>query len=289
MPLRRAPAVLALTTLVAALLTACAPHSGGSFDDPPTGVTISVYQPRPDIPKNRIAIEVHNDGKVPVTITSASLHSNFFADDFIWGPGRTATIAPGYAVDLRVDIPEVAACDEDTAENGVAFFWKVGSGTGNSLVEPDDGFHMLDRLHDEACLAVNVEKVATLTAVSLTAPAQEPAPAELLISVEPTGEPGTVTVNTISSTTLLDPAGPDDIGVNQLTLGIAITADGPPDIRVPIVPNRCDPHALAEDKIGTRMPLYVTLPDGSDGRLVLAASDELRAQMYQFFSDYCGL
>ncbi len=52
------------------------------------------------------------------------------------------------------------------------------------------------------------------------------------------------------------------------------------------MPNRCDAHALAEDKIGTRMPLYVTAPDGSTGRLVLAASDELRVQMYAF---YCEL
>ena len=125
--------------------------------------------------------------------------------------------------------------------------------------------------------------------MSLTAPAQEPAPAELLISVEPTGEPGTVTVDTISSTTLLNPAGPDGIGVPQLDLGIAVSADGPAEIRVPIVPNRCDPHALAEDKIGTRMPLHVTLPDGTSGRLVLSASDELRAQMYAFFSSFCGL
>jgi hypothetical protein len=148
---------------------------------------------------------------------------------------------------------------------------------------------MLDRLHDEGCLVENVDAIALLTAVSLTAPAQEPAPAELLISVEPTGEAGTVTIDTISSTTLLNPAGPDGIGVNQLALGVELGADGPQELRVPIVPNRCDPHALAEDKIGTRMPLYVTLADGSEGRYVLAASDELRGQMYAFFSAFCGL
>jgi hypothetical protein len=285
MPLRLA-ALIAVMTLA---VTGCVAQSSGSFDDAPDGVSISVYQPRPDIPKNRIAIEVHNDGKVPLTITSADLQSNFFADEFLWGPDRTATVAPGYAVDLRVDIPAVAACDDDQPAHTVVFGWTVGDESGISAVDPDDSFHMLDRLHDEGCLVVNVGKVATLTAVSLTAPAQEPAPAELLISVEPTGDPGTVTVNTISSTTLLNPAGPDDIGVNQLDLGIAISADGPPDIRVPIVPNRCDPHALAEDKIGTRMPLYVTLDDGSSGRLVLAASDELRAQMYAFYSAFCGL
>ena len=88
---------------------------------------------------------------------------------------------------------------------------------------------------------------------------------------------------------LLNPARPDGIGVNRLDLGVTVSAAGPPEIRVPIVPNRCDAHALAEDKIGTRMPLYVTLPDGTSGRLVLAASDELRAQMYAFYSAYCGL
>ena len=103
------------------------------------------------------------------------------------------------------------------------------------------------------------------------------------------GNEGVVTVDAISSTTLLNPARPDGIGVNRLELGVEVSAAGPPEIRVPIVPNRCDPHALAEDKIGTRMPLYLTLSDGTSGRLVLAASDELRAQMYAFYSAYCGL
>jgi hypothetical protein len=282
--MRRAIVVAALVLAMAG----CAP-TGGEMQDPPDGISISVYQPRPDIPKNRIAIEVHNDGDQAVTITAATLDSNFFAEGFVWGPGRTATIAPGYAVDLRVDIPAVASCDAATADNAVTFDWTVGDTSGRSVVAPDDGYHMLDRLHDEGCLVENVDAIAPLTAVSLTAPAAQPAPAELLISVEPTGADGTVTIDTISSTTLLNPSGPDGIGVSQLQLGIAVGAGGPEEIRVPIVPNRCDPHALAEDKIGTRMPLYVTLSDGTEGRYVLAASDELRGQMYAFFSAYCGL
>jgi hypothetical protein len=269
-------------------MAGCAP-AGGEMQDPPDGLTISVYQPRPDIPKNRIAIEVHNDGDEPVTITAATLESNFFAEGFIWGPGRTATIPPGYAVDLRVDIPAVASCDAATADNAVSFAWTVGDTSGTSVVAPDDGYHMLDRLHDEGCLVENVDAVAQLTAVSLIAPAAQPAAAELLISVEPTGADGTVTIETISSTTLLNPAGPDGIGVSRLPLGITVDAEGPEEIRVPILPNRCDPHALAEDKIGTRMPLNVTLSDGTEGRYVLAASDGLRGQMYAFFSAFCGL
>ena len=174
----------------------------------PTACAISVYQPRPDVPKNRMAIQVHNDGDVPLTVTSAALHSSFFTDDMVWGPDRTATVAPGYAVDLRVDLPTEADCSGVEPQLTATFGWTIGDATGTATVEPDDPFHLLDLLHDAACLIVNVDEVATLTAVSLDVPAQLPAPAELVISVEPTGADGTVTLDTIHSTTLLNPAGP---------------------------------------------------------------------------------
>lgn len=283
---RRAFAVIVALVSLIATLTACAPAAS---TEAPDGVRISVYQPRPDVPKNRMAIQVHNDGDVPLTVTSASLHSSFFTDDMVWGPDRRATVAPGYAVDLRIDLPTEADCSGVEPELTATFGWESGDATGTATVEPDDPFHLMDLLHDAACLIVGVDSVATLTAVSLDAPAGQPAPAELVISVEPTGADGTVTLDTINSTTLLNPSGPDGIGVSELDLGIVIDKDGPPEVRIPIVPNRCDPHALAEDKIGTRMPLYVTAPDGSSGRLVLSASDELRTQMYAFYSSYCGL
>lgn len=284
--MRRAIA-FALAVALTAGLAACG--TGGSFSEPPEGLHVSVYQPRPDVAKNRIAIQVHNDGTEPVTITAASMTSTYFADDFLWGPDRTAVVLPGHPVDLRVDIPAEANCDGVPAEHAVALGWRVGDSSGDSLLEPDDPFQVMELLHDAACLIVGVDAVAALDAVSLTAPAQQPAPAELLVSVEPTGDPGTVTIDSIHSTTLLNPAGADGVGVAELPLGITVDASGPPEIRIPIVPNRCDAHALAEDKIGTRMPLYVTLDDGTTGRLVLSASDELRGQMYAFYSAYCRL
>ncbi len=278
--------MLLVSLIVATTLGACAPTTSG---EAPDGVEISVYQPRPDVPKNRIAIQVLNDGDVPLTITSATLHSSFFTEDMVWGPDRTATVVPGYAVDLRVDLPTEADCSGAEPELTATFGWETDDAKGTATVRPDDPFHLFDLLHDAACLIVSVDAVAKLTAVSLDAPVQQPAPAELVIIVEPTGADGTVTLDTIHSTTLLNPSGPDGTGVAELDLGITIDKDGPAEVRIPIVPNRCDPHALAEDKIGTRMPLYVTAPDGSSGRFVLAASDELRAQMYAFYTAFCGL
>ncbi len=288
MTLLRPLAVLAALALTISL-AGCAPASGTGLVEAPEGLRVSVYQPRPDVPKNRMAIQVHNDGAESLTITSAELRSSFFTDDTVWGPERTATVKPGYAVDLRVDVPADADCSGVEPELTAVIGWTIGDRSGTSSVTPDDPFHLLDLLHDAACLIVHVDEVAALTATSLEVPSRLPAAAELVITVEPTGADGAVTLDTINSTTLLNPADSAGVGVPELDLGVEIDKDGPAEVRIPVVPNRCDAHALAEDKVGTRMPLYVTAPDGSTGRLVLAADDELRMQMYAFYSSYCGL
>lgn len=286
MTTRRSIALLAAVAVVALGLTACDPAPANEVPD---GVRISVYQPRPDVPKNRIAIEVHNDGDAAVTITGARLRSSYFAESFDWEPDRTATVLPGYAVDLRVEIPRTAICDDAPAEHSVVFDWRRGDEAGAGTVAPEDPFEVLDLLHDAACLVAGVDEVVRLTAETLTAPDAMPAPADLLIAVDPTGAEGTVVIDAVRSTTLLNPAGADGVGVGELRLGIELGAHGPNEVRIPIVPNRCDAHALAEDKIGTRIPLYVTAPDGTAGRLVLDAGDGLRAQMYAFYTAFCGL
>lgn len=75
--------------------------------------------------------------------------------------------------------------------------------------------------------------------------------------------------------------------MGELPLGIELGPDGPAEFRV--VPNRCDAHVLAEDKVGTGLPLEVSTSTGAEGRLILAASDELRGQMYAFYAGYCDL
>ena len=119
----------------------------------PDGVRVSVYQPRPDVPKNRMAIQVHNDGDVPLTVTSAELRSSFFTDDMVWGPDRTATVAPGYAVDLRVDLPTEADCSgvEPAADGDVRLEDRRRDGHGDRRARrpvPPDGPAARRRLPD---------------------------------------------------------------------------------------------------------------------------------------------
>jgi hypothetical protein len=276
-----------LTVFAAILVSGC--QATKSPVEPPQGLKVSIYQPRLDISMNQIAIKFHNDGAQPLTIKAATLTSNFFDNDFIWGPGRFATLSPGFAIDLRVDIPSVDSCDEVRPENTLRFDWSVGEVSGTSVVIPKDTYDILKSLHNNGCFIAEMNKVATMTSVSLTQPSEKQTPATLLISIAPTGEKGTLTIDSVGSSTLLRPANSAGIGSVKLDLGVVISANGPREITIPIVPNRCDAHGLAEDKVGTRIPLFVTLPDGSKGRFVLPASDQLRAEIYSFYSSFCGL
>ena len=267
-----------------AMLAGCA---GGSAPDagptPPPGVTASVYQPRPDIPAARMAIQVHNGGDAPVDVVAATLHTEVFAEAASWADDG-ATVLAGRALDLRIDIPELR-CGDPAEPPRVELTFDDG---GTLTVEADDPYDLLPRFADEACLAEAVGDVVALGEVRLEY-AGGAVPATLVVPATPTGAGGAVVVDAALSTTLLQPADATGTGTSELPLGIALGDGGAAEVRVPLVPNRCDAHALAEDKIGTGIPLLVTAGGVERGRLVLPAGDELRAAMYAFFTEYCGL
>jgi hypothetical protein len=264
-------------------LSGCTPMNSA-----PEGVTVSVYQPRPDVAAGRIAIQVHNGGSTPLTVTGARLESSFFVGSLAWASEREPVVAPGSRLDLRVPLVDSECAETVEAVHTVVLDYRLGDVAGTVELVPDDPFDLLPRLRDAACLGVRVGEIVELTASELISSGAPGAPGELVIAVTPTGAAGSVTVHAAFSTTLLAPA-LDGTGVGELPLGVELGAGGPAEFRVPVVPNRCDPHALAEDKVGTRLPLEVATSTGAHGQLILAASDGLRAQMYAFYATYCGL
>ncbi|EAR25827.1 hypothetical protein A20C1_08103 [marine actinobacterium PHSC20C1] len=268
-------ALLVASALTAACSTAPVPNSLGE-------VSISIVQERSDVSNGQLVLKVTNTGPASVTVAKATLESFAFAEPLEWQGESSSTVLAGRALDLRVDIPAVE-CDAESAAASVT----LESSEGSITLEPQDPYELIDRLHSEGCLEKNIAVVAAFTADRLVSPSVVADPADLVISIQPSGNVGVVVVESIRDTTLLSPS-VDGIGVDELALNQTVSADGPHEIHVEIVPNRCDAHALAEDKVGTRMPLTVTAPDGTSGRLTLAASDELREQMYSFYSLYCG-
>lgn len=86
----------------------------------------------------------------------------------------------------------------------------------------------------------------------------------------------------VSGTPLIaeDPARPWPVGVEVRT-------GGPPaELHLSIRPARCDPHAVAEDKVGTLLPLHITVA-GRSGIFKVDAGAELRPRIYDFVTAAC--
>lgn len=279
MTLRRGFAAAIAGSLLGGVLTGCGPTT----TDPEISVT--VYQPRTDIVHGRLAIQVLNATDAPLEVVAARLGSPDFVADTVW-PGDTATVPAGRALDLRAPLPEVrCAADVDPT----ATIEYVVDGTARvAELGVADPYELLPRLHREACVSEQIAEVATLTPREVVQP-DGVAPAVLVIDVEPTGAPGSVTIERVGATTLLQPADAAGDGTDLVELDIDIGADGPTELRIPFVPNRCDPHALLEDKVGTIIPLYVTTTGFAAERWLLPVGDDLRADFYAFVATYCGL
>lgn len=273
--LRRAPARWGTAAAVALVLAGCAPA-------PPPGVTASLVQPRTDVADHRMAIQVRNDGSGPVEVRAARLTSEVFTAPTAW-TDDSATVHPGRALDLRVDIPP-ARCVEAPDPASVTLEFATGA---TIELEATDPYGLLTRFAAEACVAASIERIAALGPAELDVPGGA-RPAELVLPVRTTGERGSFTIVAALGTTLLQPA-VDGIGVPEAPVGVVVEHGGPTELRIPLVPNRCDAHALAEDKIGTRIPLVVATDRIERGNYVVPAPPPLRERMYAFFSEYCGL
>ena len=55
-----------------------------------------------------------------------------------------------------------------------------------------------------------------------------------------------------------------------------------------IRPSRCDPHGIAEDKIGTVLPLAVDV-DGVAGTYGFAVDEATKRSLFGFVNQACGL
>jgi hypothetical protein len=255
----------------------------------PDGVTVSVFQTRFDYGIRQLELKVSNATNEPITITRATLESNRFADDAVWD--RPQTIPPGAARDLKVLLTE-PVCDGEAPEDAVALEFTLESGAyGSARVVPTDETSRLDAISAEDCLAVTVAQHAALNPPEVLEwmPGAR-APATLNFTVEPTTATGSLTVHFAKGTVLLSLVDQSGQPVYQEDLEREFDASTAASvIPLRVIPNRCDPHAIAEDKRGTFFAFDVSTSDDTAGRMFVGVSDGVRASLYEYYADYCGL
>jgi hypothetical protein len=160
--------------------------------------------------------------------------------------------------------------------------------TPEETVAAADPFGVLTRNNAELCLARAADAVAGFRldpGLEVSADGRS-AVVRLIIAprdAAPAAEAAALTIVRIEGTTLLaeDPAAPWPRAVPVLAGGDVR------EIRLGIRPARCDPHAVAEDKVGTLLPLRVTVA-GRDGVLKVDAGPLLRGRIYDFVTGACG-
>ncbi len=283
--MRRAIALVLLTAVLA--IAGCAQAPSTAL---PEGLSVSVYQNRVDIGNRKLSVTFTNDTGGVLTITRLEFTSPQFDGPAIW-PKDSTNIADGTAISLAVPLPP----PDCTAENPipqVEFDYAIAGGrSGTAIAEPVDTLTRLPLIFIEDCVEVSVLGIVDIQAVTLPRDAIVAGRqvAEVDLTLTPTGSSGSVVFESSSSTTLLTPVDASGVAVAEQVLDVTVNGtDAPSTITLVYAPNRCDAHAIAEDKRGTIFPIAVTTSEGLSGRLYLASADDVKVALYDFARRACG-
>ncbi|MEQ1735026.1 MAG: hypothetical protein ABL886_01185 [Rhodoglobus sp.] len=266
------------------LLAGCAPAAASL----PDGVTVAVYQGRFDRAERQLELKVTNGTDATITVTAAELDSTRFATPALWD--RPQDIPSGSARDLRVQLG-APACGDTVARDEVVLHFTLADGTSGTSRLAIDDVSAIDTISAEDCLAEAVGAIATIRVSKFLAWQPDAhAAASLDITVTPTGSAGTLSVTESSATVLLSLIDSTGAPVFTQPESVVVSAGSAPGvIRLQVIPARCDPHAVAEDKRGTIFPLRVHTSDGLAGQIAVPVSDAVRSELYAYYGDYCGL
>ena len=265
----------------------------GCTSAPPPGddIAVEIYQTRPDQGDRRLEISVTNTSDEPMTITRVEFASTQFAEPTAWQKDSTR-VGAQLTVDLPVQLP-AADCGDGAITATVTIDYAIGDGPTQTVeVSPVDRNLRMEALKVEDCLGVQLADhvevaIATLPRVVTK---HGRTVAELDVRLSPTGAHGSVSIDAALSTVLLSVADPGS-GQNAASFPLGVTVDArsePRTVTLELVPARCDPHAVAEDKRGTIMPFSITLADGTSGTVFIPASPEVKAALLDFVGVACG-
>lgn len=252
----------------------------------PSGVTVDLHQFRSDRASRTLAIELHNGSNVDLTIIGATYSSSAFASPAVW-PKESSTIPAGVTRALRVTLADSVCAPATAPLDRVSITFRLPSNeTGAAILTPEDPYGSLPRIAGEDCGAAAVGEVVSLEGTDVRVVGTGSASiAYLRVQVRPIGTGAeTVRIERIAPSLLVTSPAGEGWPLDRI-IEASETAS---TFELPIVPNRCDPHAVAEDKVGTRLPVEAITDDGVRRRFPLALSQGTRELILGFVAEYCG-
>ena len=270
----------------------------------PLPIAVEVNQSRDQYGKQAIQLLLTNISGGPLTVAAAQLATPLFQGDILWEPtGGSLELPPGQPKSVPARLPApVCGRDRSTAQQSTTHETTIQQPVATvRYSEPGraglrevapvavDPFGVLERNNRELCLAAEAATVAdiVLDRSLEVAPDSRTAVVRLVITPKEADGAGTdirsMTIASIDGTTLI--AAPAD---EPWPRNIRIMQGAPrSELRLRIRPARCDPHAIAEDKVGTLLPLRVGVGE-REGQLKIRAGTALRGQIYDFVTAACA-
>lgn len=272
---------LAAVAAVALALTGCA--AADAADGLPPGVAVELTQLRSDVAERRMQVRVQNDTDAVIEVEGVTVADRRFAEPAHRVNDRPTSIAPGRTVALPVQLAPAACAAPAAVDVTVTLTYRLDDALRTTTVAAREDFPFLADLHARECLAASVAASAALS-LGPFAPSPPGEPAVLPLEVAPHTGGAAVRLVAIRETNLLSYRQRDAAATAYpLDRRVGATAES---IALPIVPARCDPHAVQEDKRGTVFTLDVEV-DGHAGTIQLAASPELRADILTWVTAWC--
>jgi hypothetical protein len=272
---------LLAATLAAGIVAALA-GCGSPAQPPPRlpSVSVLLIQYRSDIAPHRLQLEVVNGSSSAIVVRRARLLTSGYRTAPVWKDPVAAEIPAGATVDLPAQLG-TAACGR--AGTPRAELTVERKGTTTSVTVPTTDSHgTLAALHRGDCFAERAARIATLAFAALTPGGGGIASLTLEVRPGPDAAQGLGVVRVLP-TTLLSPTRQR----NDWAVGRRIGVDHGP-IVLPAIPTRCDLHAIAEDKLGSVLPVSVRLPDGSSGLVQVVAPPAVKNEVLRWVSDTCA-
>jgi hypothetical protein len=299
---RSAAFAFALVAMVA--LAGCTAGDGGGstagasegVSNLPAGITVEFIQQRSDVATREARVMVTNGSDEPLVVTEVAVDDPHFDGHATRAVERTSTIPAGSTTGIRVVLPAVQ-CPGDGGDGGadaeagadkatVTLDYELGDRAGEGTADLPDPLGFVSPFHERECRAAALAQAAGVSFTGFTASAAGD-PATLELTVAPTGSAAAV-IDEIQPTNLIIFAG-SFAASDPFALDVHLSAGDSASVvvDVPIMPARCDPHAVQEDKRGTIFDVGVEV-GGHDGEIELKVPEEMRGHILTWVAEWCG-
>ena len=261
-------------------------------------VIAEVYRTRIDPSRGGIQLTVRNEGDAPLALAAARLTSPLLAAE----PARDdrALIPAGGARDLPLTLP-APVCPADAAEatqpeppEAVLAVPLADGSTAELRVPTTDRLGQWADWFADACFAEAVADAAQLRVrvPSGTSAAGGTVEVELVASPRrAAGGAGAggdeLRLVSVAGTVLLGPLDADGRAATSIPLDRLVEPQSEQVVTLRFTPNRCDAHAIADDKQGTLFRVEVALGDRA-GIVTVAADAPTKDAIYAAITAACA-